>query len=130
MVSSDFGKLDVQRHFSSGIDWAMAGMATLVAAVATPVSPAALRNSRRFMVSSRRKPLVRAVRDPAPSTFGYHERRIGGNLLGNPRVRHFRLRDRAVQHPVFVQPPLPPPEPFPPTPVLPSPIRPPLHAPL
>src|SRR6266436_2689575 len=49
MVSSDFGKLDVQRHFSSGIDWAMAGMATPVAAVATPVSPAALRNSRRFM---------------------------------------------------------------------------------
>src|SRR6267378_5630133 len=54
MVSSDFGKLEVQRHFSSGIDWAMAGMATPVAAVATPVSPAALRNSRRFMISSRR----------------------------------------------------------------------------
>src|SRR5262249_6344239 len=49
MVSSDFGKLEVQRHFSSGIDCAMAGMATPVAAVAMPVSPAALRNSRRFM---------------------------------------------------------------------------------
>src|SRR5260370_40190821 len=49
MVSSDFGKLEVQRHFSSGIDWAMAGMATPAAAAAAPVSPAALRNSRRFM---------------------------------------------------------------------------------
>src|SRR5215831_10599775 len=50
MVSSDFGKLEVQRHFSSGIDCAMAGMATAEAAVAAPPRPAALRNSRRFMV--------------------------------------------------------------------------------
>src|SRR5258707_14674688 len=57
MVSSDFGKLDVQRHFSSGIDCAMAGMATPVAAVATPVSPVALRNSRRFMVPSEKASL-------------------------------------------------------------------------
>src|SRR5215472_5801186 len=52
MVSSDFGKLEVQRHFNSGVDCAMAGMATAEAAVAAPVSPAALRNSRRFIVSS------------------------------------------------------------------------------
>src|SRR5260370_3501370 len=81
MVSSDFGKLDVQRHFSSGIDCATAGMATPVAAAATPVSPAALRNSRRFMVPSE-KPFDRGPRDPAPSTFRYHQRWIAGNLLG------------------------------------------------
>src|SRR3981081_3703621 len=46
MVSSDFGKLDVQRHLSSGIDCAIAGFAT--AAAATP-TPAARRNSRRFI---------------------------------------------------------------------------------
>src|SRR5262249_38831872 len=45
-VSSDFGKLEVRRHFTSGIDCATAGMAT--ADDATP-RPAALRNSRRFM---------------------------------------------------------------------------------
>src|SRR5262249_13750026 len=46
-VSSDFGQLAVSRHFSSGIDWATAGAAT--ADVASP-TPAALRNSRRFML--------------------------------------------------------------------------------
>src|SRR6516162_842246 len=46
-VSSDFGQLAVNRHFSSGIDWAMAGAA--IADVASP-PPAALRNSRRFMM--------------------------------------------------------------------------------
>src|SRR2546425_8725931 len=47
-VSSDFGKLDVSRHFSSGIVWAMAGAAT---ADAVRPTPAALRKSRRFMRS-------------------------------------------------------------------------------
>src|SRR3977135_3170329 len=46
MVSSDFGKLDVQRHLSSGIDCAIAGLATAAAAMPTP---AASRNSRRFI---------------------------------------------------------------------------------
>jgi hypothetical protein len=32
MVSSDFGKLDVMRHLVSGIDCAIAGLATAVAA--------------------------------------------------------------------------------------------------
>ena len=36
MVSSDFGKLEVQRHFSSGIDCAMAGFGKLDAAAAIP----------------------------------------------------------------------------------------------
>src|ERR1700726_1686542 len=44
-TSSDFGQLVVQRHFSSGIDCAIAGAATAVAA-ASP-APAAFRNSRR-----------------------------------------------------------------------------------
>src|SRR6266849_3120448 len=79
MVSSDFGKLEVQRHFSSGIDCAMAGMAPPVAAVATPVNPAALRNSRRFMVSSRR--ISVGAMTPATVAFCYHERRKSGNLL-------------------------------------------------
>src|ERR1700674_2262568 len=60
MVSSDFGKLEVHRHFSSGIDCAMAGLATAVAATPTP---AALRNSRRFMVFSPGY-LVRGVQPP------------------------------------------------------------------
>src|SRR5712671_4451286 len=46
-TSSDFGQLVVQRHFSSGIDCAMAGAATAVEA-ASP-APAVFRNSRRFM---------------------------------------------------------------------------------
>src|SRR5689334_2758355 len=46
MVSSDFGKLEVRRHLSSGADWAMAGAATALAARPTP---AVLRKSRRFM---------------------------------------------------------------------------------
>jgi hypothetical protein len=40
------GQLAVSRHFNSGIDWAMAGAA--IADVVNP-TPAALRNSRRFM---------------------------------------------------------------------------------
>src|SRR5215471_3277553 len=85
MVSSDFGKLDVQRHFSSGIDCAMAGMATPVAAAATPVSPAALRNSRRFMVSSARILGVIGRCRPASIRICYHEQRRSGNLL--PPIR-------------------------------------------
>src|SRR3712207_1738529 len=47
MVSRDFGKLEAMRHFTAGIDWATAGMAT-----AEPAAPtaAAFRNSRRFIV--------------------------------------------------------------------------------
>src|SRR5262245_6330568 len=45
-VSSDFGQLAVSRHLNSGIDWAIAGAATPDAARPTP---AAFRNSRRFM---------------------------------------------------------------------------------
>ena len=48
-MSSDFGQLAVSRHFSSGIDWPMAGAATVDVAIPTL---AALRNSLRFMVSS------------------------------------------------------------------------------
>jgi hypothetical protein len=47
-TSSDFGQLVLQRHFSPGIDCAMAGAATAVDA-ASP-APAVFRNSRRFMM--------------------------------------------------------------------------------
>src|SRR5437868_2599587 len=51
-VSSDLGKLDARRHLSSGIDWAMAGAASVVeAAIAAPPTPALRRNLRRCMVS-------------------------------------------------------------------------------
>jgi hypothetical protein len=46
-VSSDFGQLAVNRHLNSGIDCAMAGAAIVDVAIPTP---AALRNSRRFMM--------------------------------------------------------------------------------
>src|SRR3954468_11063007 len=46
-VSSDFGQLVGMRHFTSGIDCAMAGAATAVEA-ASP-TPADFRNSRRFI---------------------------------------------------------------------------------
>ena len=46
MVSSDFGKLDVSRHLTSGLDCAIAGFA--IAAAASP-APAAPRNCRRFI---------------------------------------------------------------------------------
>src|SRR5258708_38393230 len=49
MLGARVSKLAVNRHFSSGIDCAMAGLATAVAAAPTP---ATLRNSRRFMVFS------------------------------------------------------------------------------
>src|SRR4030088_111535 len=70
MVSSDFGKLEVSRHLSSGIAWAIAGFATAVAAAARP---AACRNCRRFMGSSLRsrpaadhKAVVGVFRDLPP----------------------------------------------------------------
>src|SRR5665647_597837 len=46
MVSSDFGKLDVRRHFSSGLDCAIAGLAIAVAARPRPAAPI---NCRRFI---------------------------------------------------------------------------------
>src|SRR6516162_11053214 len=46
MVSSDFGKLDVNRHLISGEDWAIAGAATAVAAAPTADT---FRKSRRFI---------------------------------------------------------------------------------
>jgi hypothetical protein len=49
MVSSVLGKLDVSRHFTSGWDWATAGLAIAVAAAATV---ALLRNVRLSMVDS------------------------------------------------------------------------------
>jgi hypothetical protein len=47
MVSSDFGKLEVNRHLISGDDWAMAGDAT-AAAAAAPVAET-FKKSRRFI---------------------------------------------------------------------------------
>src|SRR3989304_5086928 len=46
MVSSDFGKLDVSRHLTSGLDAPIGGFA--IAARASP-APAAPRNCRRFI---------------------------------------------------------------------------------
>jgi hypothetical protein len=47
-VSSDFGNDDVMRQVIFGLDWAMAGAASVVAATApTPVAPAFLKNERR-----------------------------------------------------------------------------------
>jgi len=49
-VSSDLGKLDVRRHFTSGMLWAIAGAATVDTA-ATPAAPtpAVLINFLRFI---------------------------------------------------------------------------------
>src|SRR5438552_10816191 len=49
MVSSDFGKLDVRRHLISGIDCAMAGEATAVAAATAAET---FKKSRRFIQAS------------------------------------------------------------------------------
>src|SRR6476620_2440899 len=49
MVSSDFGKLDVRRHLISGIDCAIAGEATAVAAAPTAET---FKKSRRFIQAS------------------------------------------------------------------------------
>ena len=56
------GKLVVSRHFNSGIDCAMAGAATAV--VAAMPTPAALRNSRRFITSPPSSNAVRADTTP------------------------------------------------------------------
>src|SRR2546423_2288075 len=51
MVSSDFGKDDASRHVTLGLDWAIAGAASVAAAAAapTPVTPALRMNERRSM---------------------------------------------------------------------------------
>src|SRR4051812_31808511 len=51
MVSSDFGKDDANRHVTLGLDWAIAGAASVAAAAAapTPVTPALRINERRSM---------------------------------------------------------------------------------
>src|SRR5262249_20992598 len=48
IVSSDLGKLDVQRHLISGIDCAIAGAATPAAATPSPPAPAVRKNLRRL----------------------------------------------------------------------------------
>ena len=54
-MSSDLAKLEVSRYFSSGADWAIAGLGKLEAAEATPVAAAAAvpaRIFRRFDISA------------------------------------------------------------------------------
>jgi hypothetical protein len=65
MVSRDFGKLEVRRQRISGMDWAMAGAATVVAAAARP---APFRKLLLFIVgvvimgvSRRRRTLLHAL---------------------------------------------------------------------
>src|SRR4029079_11907868 len=45
-VSRDFGQLAGIRHFTSGVDWAMAGAATAVAVAPRPATPTPLRDLR------------------------------------------------------------------------------------
>jgi hypothetical protein len=47
-VSSDFGQLAVRRQLISGMLWAIAGEASVLAAAAVPATPAVFRNLRRF----------------------------------------------------------------------------------
>ena len=47
IVSSDFGKDDVMRQVIFGLDWAIAGAASTVAAAATPPALALRINERR-----------------------------------------------------------------------------------
>src|SRR5215831_15915873 len=52
MVSSDLGKLEASRHFTSGMDCAMAGAASVaLAATAAPPTPAERKNLRRCMTA-------------------------------------------------------------------------------
>src|SRR6185369_7467352 len=46
-VSSDFGKLEVRRHLTSGVPCARAGAASAAVPVAAALTPAVLRNFRR-----------------------------------------------------------------------------------
>src|SRR5256885_14465585 len=77
MVSSDFGKLEVSRHFVSGIACAMAGLAT---AVAASPAPAVCKKSRRFIRSI---PLMLAKAGGAPGR-GLLLAQIAG--AGKPRM--------------------------------------------
>src|SRR5215813_10776411 len=103
MVSSDFGKLDVSRHLISGLDWAMAGLATAV--VANP-TPAARKNSRRFMlVVSLWIPPARDILPGALSAVTMAESRreiqsIGGKKHGRARLLHPAMgrEGRGTQH--------------------------------
>jgi len=75
-VSRDFGQLAASRHLTSGIDWAIAGATTADVVIPTP---AALRNSRRFMVILPVGPSALSFFMRAPDSarlFTKHERRV------------------------------------------------------
>ncbi len=61
MVSSDFGKDDVRRHFTSGAVWAIAGAATAEAAAATDAVLMKVRRSMSFIL-----PLGPAIKKIGP----------------------------------------------------------------
>src|SRR5205085_8879729 len=76
MVSSDFGKLEVRRHLTSGEDCAIAGAAIAVAAAPTADT---FKKSRRFIQAS---PFARSfwssmVMRPGGNAFCVNRRRLG-----------------------------------------------------
>jgi hypothetical protein len=83
-VSSDFGQLAVSRHFSSGIDCAMAGAAT---ADAARPRPAVLMNCRRFMAISPSVAQYRAEVLGTPREIPRRDLGSGNNVTHQIAVR-------------------------------------------
>src|SRR3954469_17332776 len=92
MVSSDFGKLEVNRHLISGEDCAMAGEAT-VAAAAAPAAET-FKKSRRFILGHL---LVGGVSRGPAAFFRRHESRVQPKRLGwGPLTRNFRYENATM----------------------------------
>src|SRR5215208_4080652 len=92
MVSRDFGKLEARRHFTDGRDWAIAGMATVVATVVPAArTAAAFRNSRRFIAVS--SPVVRCFRPLAAGLA--RARKLASFAPGDHHLPSFRGSPKA-----------------------------------
>src|SRR6187551_2431710 len=102
MVSSDFGKLDAKRHFTSGIDCAIAGAARVVLAATAPPTPAVRRNLRRCMNSSPNKPKGAGLWQVALWLNSIEKPRAAGLFAGLVRARLELVGGRLAGHEVVV----------------------------
>src|SRR5215470_2708628 len=86
MMSSNGGKLELKRHRSSGMDWAIAGLATAAAARPSPD----VRISRRFMLSSPAR--LQANKSTSEMADPQGEIRVPGVAERGPHTQHFAAK--------------------------------------
>src|SRR5215469_16183565 len=83
MMSSNGGKLELKRHRSSGVDWAIAGLATAAAARPSPD----VRISRRFISSSPAR--LQANKSTSAMAYPQGEIQVPGVAERGPDTQHF-----------------------------------------